>query len=385
AVHAGEPSPRLGGAVVTPIFQSANFLHEGTTDYFATRYVRLSNTPNHDVLHAKLAALESAEAALVTGSGMAAIATALLAALRAGDHLLAVEAPYGGTLNLLTEDLPRLGIEVTFVDGCDPDAWEGARRPGTRAIYMESITNPLMQVPDLEAAVRFAREHELVSLVDSTFTSPVNFRPATVGFDIVLHSATKYLNGHSDVAAGVIAGRAGLLRRATRLASHLGGMLDPHACFLLQRGLKTLGLRVARQNESALRVAAALEAHPAVERVNYPGLPSHPGHERARRLFRGFGGMISFELDGGAGAAESFIERLAIPIHAASLGGVESLVIRPATTAYANVPPEERTRLGVTDGLIRMSVGIEDPDELVADVRGALDAVAAGRPRSAGA
>ncbi len=370
AVHAGEP--HIGGAVTMPIFQSSTFLYEGETDYHGIRYVRLSNTPNHEVLHRKLAALEHAEAALVTASGMAAIATGLLAVLRSGDHVLAVDCPYGGTRGFLDHDLPRFGMSCTFVDGNDPAAWKAARRPETRAIYMESITNPLMRVPDLRGVVDFARTHGLVSMVDNTFASPVNFRPVNIGFDLAFHSATKYLNGHNDVAAGGVVGRAELVDEIRRLLNHLGGSLDPHACFLLHRGLKTVALRVARQNASALAIADFLEGPPAVSAGNYAGLASSPDHARARELFDGFGGMLSFELVGGLEAADRLLKRVTIPIVAVSLGGVESLIVRPAITAYADVPRDERQRLGVTDGLVRLSVGIEDADELVADFEQAL-------------
>lgn len=373
AVHAGEPHPRIGGAVTMPIFQSSTFIYEGETDYHATRYVRLSNTPNHEVLHQKLAALEKAEAALVTSSGMAAISTALLTVLQSGDHLLAMECPYGGTHGFITNELPRFGISYSFVDGNDPQDWRSKLQPNTRAIYVESIANPLMQVPDLVGVVKFARAHDLVSMVDNTFASPVNFRPAEIGFDLSLHSCTKYLNGHNDLAAGAAIGRADQIEQIRLRLNHLGGMLDPHACYLLQRGIKTVALRVRQQNESALLIARFLEQHPSVERVNYPGLESHPAHRRACDLFDGFGGMLSFELTGGLDAAERLLQRVTIPIVAVSLGGVESLIIRPAATAYANVEPEERLRLGIRDGLIRLSVGIEDTDELIDDLRQALE------------
>ena len=373
AVHAGEPQPRIGGAVSMPIFQSSTFLYEGETDYHAGRYVRLNNTPNHEALHCKLAALENAEAALVASSGMAAISTTLLAVLGAGDHLLVVDCPYGGTRGFVVEDLPRWGITHTFIDGDDPADWREKVQPNTRAILVETITNPLMQVPDLPAVVEFAAASNLVSMVDNTFASPVNFRPAQLGFDLSLHSCTKYLNGHTDLAAGAVIGRAVLVDRVRILLNHLGGTLDPHACFLLHRGIKTVVLRVRQQNQSALLIARFLEAHPAVTRVNYPGLESHPAHERARALFDGFGGMLSFELAGGVAAADRFLERVTIPIVAVSLGGVESLAIRPAATAYANVPRQERERLGVSEGLVRLSVGIEDTDELINDLRAALE------------
>jgi cystathionine beta-lyase/cystathionine gamma-synthase len=361
-----------------PIFQSSTYLYQGETDYHSARYVRLNNTPNHEALHRKLAALEQAEAALVMSSGMAAIATSLLTLLRSGDHLLAIDCPYGGTRGFIVEELPRFGISCSFIDGEDAADWKARLRPETRAIYMESITNPLMQVPDLRGVVEFARAHDLVSMVDNTLTSPVNFCPATVGFDLSLHSCTKYLNGHSDLAAGAVIGRADLVHKIRLLANHLGGTLDPHACSLLHRGIKTVVLRVRRQNESALEIARFLESHPAVTRVNYPGLETSCGHDRARELFAGFGGMLSFELDGGRQAAERFLDRVRIPLVAVSLGGVESLLIRPAATAYANVPPDERARLGVTDGLVRLSVGIEDAGELIADFDAALASVVHG-------
>jgi cystathionine beta-lyase/cystathionine gamma-synthase len=231
----------------------------------------------------------------------------------------------------------------------------------------------MMQVPDLRGIVEFARAHDLVSMVDNTFPSPVNFQPSAIGFDLSLHSCTKYLNGHNDLAAGAAIGRSDLIDNIRLLANHLGGTLDPHACFLLHRGIKTVALRVRQQCASALKIARFLDDLPAVTRVNYPGLPANPGHDRARELFAGFGGMLSFEIDGGVEAAERFLKRVTIPIVAVSLGGVESLIIRPAATAYANVPADERARLGVTDGLIRLSVGIEDADELIADLETALE------------
>ena len=372
AVHAGEPEPRISGAVAMPIFQSSTYLYEGETDYHAARYVRLSNSPNHEALHRKLAALENAEAALVAASGMAAISTSLLAMLKAGDHLLVLDCPYGGTRGFIVEVLPRFGISYTFIDPNDPRDWKHKLTPTTRAIYVETITNPLMQVPDLGAVVEFARSNDLLSMVDNTFASPINFRPAEHGFDLSLHSCTKYLNGHTDIAAGAVIGRTVLIEEIRRLLNHLGGSLDPHACFLLQRGIKTVGLRIKQQNQSALAIAQFLEGHSSVKSLNYPGLASHPAHERARTLFDGFGGMLSFELAGGASAAGRFMKRLKIALVAVSLGGVETLVILPALTAYANVPAPQRKRLGVTDGLIRLSVGIEETQDLIDDIRQAL-------------
>ena len=371
-IHAGEPSPRINGAVCTPIFQSAMFEYAGETSYHDIRYIRLNNTPNHTTLHKKLAALENAEAALVTASGMAAISTALLTALAAGDHLLAQDCLYGGTHDLLTNDFARFGLSYDFVGGDDVEAWKARLRPNTRAIYVEAMTNPTVQVADLKAVARFAKENGLVSIIDNTFASPINFRPAEVGFDLSLHSGTKYLNGHSDIVAGAVIGRADLIEKITHKLNHLGGSMDPHAAFLLNRGMKTLALRVRYQNQSALRLAQFLAKHPRVSRVNYAGLESHPQHARARELFEGFGGVLSFEVAGGVNAAERVISRVRLPIVAPSLGGVETLITRPATTSHAGMSVEDRARLGISDGLIRLSVGIEATDDLIADFDQAL-------------
>jgi cystathionine beta-lyase/cystathionine gamma-synthase len=371
-VHAGTPEPRILGAVSLPIFQSANFEYAGEGSYDDIRYIRLNNTPNQLALHRTLSVLEHAPAALVAGSGMAAISTTLLTVLGAGDHLLAQNCLYGGTFDLLTNDLPRLGIERTFIDADQAESWPASLKTNTRAIYVEAMTNPLLDVADLKAVVRFARDCGLISIIDATFASPVNFHPLDLGFDLVLHSATKYLNGHSDIVGGVVAGSSELIGRITHQLNHLGGTLDPHAAWLLNRGLKTLALRVRQQNHSALTIAKFLSNHGTVRRVNYPGLSTHPRHARARELFEGFGGVLSFELDGPVQRAEEFMHRAQIPIIAASLGGVETLLTRPATTSHAGMTPEQRQQLGISDRLIRMSVGIEATDELVDDLAQAL-------------
>jgi cystathionine beta-lyase/cystathionine gamma-synthase len=371
-IHAGEARPRIEGAVSLPIFQSATFEVARDGDYHDVRYVRLSNTPNHAVLHAKLAAIESGEAALVTASGMAAISATLLSLLGQGDHLMAHRTIYGGTHSLIDKDLPRLGIERTFVDAQDRRGWEGALRPTTRLFYVETFTNPLLEVLDLDAVVAFCREHGLVSVIDNTLATPINFRPIERGFDLVVHSATKYLNGHSDIVAGVVVGSTERVRAARHKLDHLGGALDPHACFLLHRGLKTLALRVRHQNASALRLARLLEKHPAVAHVNYPGLESHRNYARSRSLFSGHGGLFSFELVGGLAAAERFFSRATLPANAPSLGGTETLMTRPALTSHAGLPPDERRRLGVSDALVRLSIGLEDVDDLIEDIDRAL-------------
>ncbi|MGD2125265.1 MAG: aminotransferase class I/II-fold pyridoxal phosphate-dependent enzyme [Desulfobacteraceae bacterium] len=373
-IHAGEPEPLIEGAVSMPIFQSAMFEYRGETSYDDLRYIRLNNTPNHAALHQKLAALENAEAALVTASGMAAISTTLLTMLSSGDHFLSQDCLYGGTHDFLTRDLPGLHISYDFIEGEDTGSWKAKLKSNTKAIYVETMTNPLLQVADLGAVVAFAKAHGLVSIIDNTFASPINFRPPEQGFDLSIHSCTKYINGHSDIVAGAIIGRADLIEKITHKLNHLGGSLDPHACFLLHRGMKTLAVRMMYQNESALKIARFLEAHPAVAKVNYPGLESHPAHLRARKLFNGFSGMLSFEMKGGVEAAERFMQNTALPIIAPSLGGIETLVTRPATTSHSGMAPEERRRLGISDSLIRLSVGIESTQDLIDDFRHALEA-----------
>ena len=371
-IHSGEPNPLIQGAVSIPIFQSSTFEYTGQESYHDLRYIRLNNTPNHVALHEKLAALENGEAAVVSGSGMAAISTTLLALLSAGDHFLAQDCLYGGTHDLITKDLPAYGISSDFICGKDPHAWKKLLQSNTKAVYVESITNPLMQVANLKSIVEFAREHRLYSIIDNTFTSPINFRPLEHGFDLSIHSCSKYLNGHSDIVAGAVIGPAALITKITHKLNHLGGTLDPHACFLLHRGIKTLAVRVRQQNASAMEIARFLESRPEVEKVHYPGLAGHPQHRRARELFDGFGGMLSFELKGGVELAENFIRHTTIPICAPSLGGVESLITRPVTTSHACLSPEECKQVGISESLIRLSVGLEAAVDIVADFEQAL-------------
>ena len=371
-IHSGEPDPRIQGAISMPIFQTAMFEYAGEKGYHAIRYIRLNNTPNHLALHQKLAALENAEAALVTASGMAAISTTLLAVLSSGDHLLAQDCLYGGTHDFVTEDFASFGIGYDFIDGEDPASWKKKLRPNTRAVYVETITNPLLKVADLKAVVEFAREHGLISIIDNTFASPVNFRPAEWGFDLSLHSCTKYLNGHSDIVAGAVIGRSALIEKITHKLNHLGGSLDPHAAYLLHRGMKTLAVRMKFQSESAMRIAQFLEGHPAIEKVNYPGLPNHPAYQRAREFLNGFSAMLSFEVRGGVEAAERFMQKTELPIVAPSLGGVETLLTRPATTSHSGMFPQDRLKAGITDSLVRMSVGLEAAEDLIEDFERAL-------------
>ena len=370
-VHAGEPEPRIMGSVTMPIFQSAMFEFSSPDDDI--RYVRLSNNPSQVALQQKLAALEGAESAIVASSGMAAISSALLSTLSPGDHLLAQSQLYGGTHSFLTTFLTDYGVTFDFIDPVDPEAWKRAVKPQTRALYVETISNPLIQVGDLSGLAAFAKDHGLVSLIDNTFASPINFRPHEWGFDLSIHSASKYLNGHSDLVAGAVIGTEEHIERVRTKIVQLGGSLDPHACFLLHRGVKTLALRMDRQNRSALALATALDGHGATRRVNYAGLPGSPSYEHARKHLGGFGGMLSFELHGGLPATERFLSNLTIPVLAPSLGGVETLVVRPALTSHSGLSPEDRARTGVSDHLVRVSVGIEGTEDLVDDFTQALD------------
>ena len=372
-IHAGEPDPRIEGAVSVPIFQSSTFEYAGQTDYDSLRYIRLNNTPNHIALHKKLAALEGAEAALVTSSGMSAITTALLTYLQSGDHLLAQSTLYGGTADYLKHDLPQYGIEVDFFDAMIPDDWESKVKSNTKVVYVETITNPLMSVPELGAIIELGKKHKLISMIDNTFASPALYCPIMQGFDISLHSATKYLNGHTDIVAGVVIGSENNISKVRSKLNHLGGSLDPNACFLLHRGIKTLSLRMNRQCQNAMAIARFLESHPKVKQVNYPGLESSPSHNRAKEYLCGFSAMISFELTGDVSAADAFIGRLEYPICTASLGGVESLVTRPVQTSHSLLSAEELVEAGISDTLIRYSVGIESADDLISDLKQALD------------
>jgi cystathionine beta-lyase/cystathionine gamma-synthase len=375
-IHAGRPShqsgPAFEGAIVTPIFQTSTY-HDATEaagPYDAVRYTRLSNGPQHLVLHERLAALTGCERALTSASGMAAISATLLAL---GGRVFCSRHLYGGTMRLVTHELPRLGVHCDLASGDDIAAWRDEIHPDTRVLYVEAISNPTNVVLDLPAVVALGNELGLVTVIDSTFASPINLLPAQLGFDLEIHSATKYLNGHSDVIAGVVAGRADLIGQILPLQNHLGGSLDPHALFLLERGLKTLALRVRHQNASALTLARALAAHPAVTMTTHPGL--HPTRipTSMRSHLRGFGGMFSFDVGDGARAVR-VLGALRIATHAPSLGGPETLVTRPVATSHVSMALSHREALGIGEGLIRVSVGLEHVDDLIADFTEALDA-----------
>jgi len=377
SIHSGEKEHQVQGAVTVPIFQSATYEYSSRQDlsYHEIRYLRLNNTPNHELLHKKLASLEGTEDALVTASGMAAITTTLLTFLKPGDHILVQEGCYGGTCSFVNEELKDLGIETTFFKAQESAAdLEKKITNKTIMIYAESISNPLLQVVDFATIVSLAKKHKLLSAIDNTFPSPINFNPAKLGFDLVLHSATKYLNGHSDIVAGAIMGSKALIKKIYLRLAHYGATLDPHAAYLLNRGIKTLCVRMDRHNDNALAVAKFLSTHPKVSQIIYPGLETHPQYKLAQKYFSGFGGMVSCILKD-ASKAEDFIEHLKYFFSAPSLGGVESLVTRPATTSHRGMTTEQRKEMGISDGLIRLSVGIEHEEDLIEDLKQALQKV----------
>ncbi len=371
-VHGGERRPGPEGSVVYPIYQGTVYSVDPEAEYHDIPYIRLNSTPSQRYLHDKLAALEDAQAAVATASGMASVTTSLLSVLRAGDHLLASDCLYGGTHDFLTHHAEDLGWRCSFVDVNRPETWIAARTPQTKVFLVETITNPLMRVGLLHEIADFARRAGMLTVIDNTFATPVNFRPLRAGFDLCIHSATKYLGGHSDLVAGAIMGNAELIDRVRRTLNIYGGSLDPHTGFLLARGVKTLALRVRAQNDNAMALAGFLGGHPKVAAVNYPGLDSHPDHRHAAELLSGFGGMLSLRLHGGEKAAKALLDAVRLPYVAPSLGGVETLITRPATTSHAGMSPEDRERLGITSDLIRVSCGIEGTQDLIADFDQAL-------------
>ncbi len=363
--HTDEP-------VVRPVYQSTTYVNEIGADR-EVKYERYGNSPNQLAVAAKYAILEKAEAAVFLASGMAATAMAHLAVLRPGDHLIASRWIYGGTRRLFDEEFGRFGITVTYVEPTQPRAWRRAIRKTTRAIFFESPTNPVMRVVDPVPVASIAKEYGYALLVDSTFASPINFRPLEHGADVVITSATKSLNGHSDVTAGAVAGTQSVVDEVTRLSRLWGPCLASNAAWLLDRGMKTLSLRVARQNTNGMAVATWAEDQPQIAEVCYPGLPSHPDHGIATRVLDGFGGMVGLVVRGGTAGAERFLRRLRLITHAPSLAGVESLVSEPRVTSHASMTAEQRADLGIADGFVRLSCGIEDTADIIDDLRQALE------------
>jgi methionine-gamma-lyase len=378
AIHAGEDKFRRSAAVGTSISRTANFTFANTEElklwaegkrpaYIYTRY----GNPTLSVAEAKIAALEGAEAAIVTASGMAAISSALLSVLKTGDEVIATRALYGGTYRLMRDVFPRMGIVVRHVE-TDLAGIERLVNPRTKVLYIETPTNPTLRLVDLQKAIAFAKEWDLLALIDNTFASPVLQKPLAMGFDLVMHSATKYLSGHSDVIAGAAAGRHSLIEKIRDMIIYLGGSMDPEAAYLLIRGMKTLELRVRRQCETALAVARFLEKHPKVARVHYPGLASHPDYALAKRQMKGFGGMMAFDLKGGLAAARRFCDRTRVFLLAVSLGGAESLVVLPMYSSHYRMTVAELRAAGVEPGTVRASIGLEDAGDLIEDLRQAL-------------
>ncbi len=388
SVHSGDKRPFPHSSLNLPIFQTATYTFTDTEDLRQFMQARLwgpvegrseygrYGNPTLSSVEAKLAQLEGGGDAILFSSGMAAITITLLSLLSAGDHLILTDDSYRRTRQFCLTILKRLGIECSLVPAADLDQLEAAIRPETKLIVSESPTNPYLRVLDLERLVQIAKRAGVKSLIDSTFATPINQRPLEFGVDLVIHSATKYLAGHNDLLAGVVAGSEYLLALIRQNLWVMGATCDPHAAYLAYRGLKTLALRLSRQNETAQRLAEYLEGHPKVERVWYPGLASHPDHEVARRQMDGFGGVVSFELAGDLKSASDFIDSVRLPLIASSLGGVETLIEQPALMSYFELSTEERLKVGIKDNLVRLSVGIEDPDDLIADLAQALDRIA---------
>lgn len=370
AVHGGSAHREAGDPVAQPLIQSVNYVQGfGTSDLMYTRY---GNTPNEEVVQKRVALLEGAEAALVLASGMGATACAMLALLRPGDHLVSSSWIYGGTRRLFTEEFVMMGIEVTLVDPDERRGWRNAIRKNTRAIFVESPVNPTCRVLDLIQLATLAKLQGVALVVDSTLASPINARPISHGADVVIHSATKYLNGHHDVLGGVVAGTASYIEEVRRKMVVWGQAPDPFACWLLERGLKTLDVRVTRCNENAMRVAEWCSTRPEIGKVHYSGLPGHVDHAIAQKMLDGFGGLLSIELAGGAEAADKFVRNLRLIVYAASLGGVDTLVIEPRYSSHAHLTSEQRAAIGIPDGFLRLSIGIEDADDIIADIEQAL-------------
>ena len=372
AVRGGTDLSKKNGPLSTPIYQTSTFevtdsqrqVEVTHTDMFYTRY----GNPTHTVAESAIAELEGTDASLLFASGMCAVTTTVLGLLKSGDHIVAQRDIYGGVTKFFTQWLPKLGIEVTLVDTNDYEQHVRAIRANTKMLYLESPTNPVARVIDLKKVAGIAKQHNLISMIDSTFATPINQRPAEYGIDLVMHSGTKYFGGHSDLIAGIVAGRQDLIDQIHETRTTLGGSMDPHAAWLLLRGIKTLAVRVQRQNENALKIAQFLAQHPKVRRVFYPFLEGNPQRALAMEQMSGGGGVLSFEVDGTGDDARRLAESLRLFTLAASLGGVDSLVTIPVLTSHAMISAEERRKMGVTEQMIRLSVGIESTDDLIADL-----------------
>jgi cystathionine beta-lyase/cystathionine gamma-synthase len=365
SVHAGSHGESQYGGIVNPIYQASAYDYDDVV-----RYPRYFNTPNNEAVIQKMTALENAEDGLVFSSGMAAITTAMLSVLKAGDHVILQNDLYGGTHYAAVSDLPRLGISFTMVDAYESENFEKAIRKETKLIYLETPSNPLLKITDIRAVAKIARKHGLISMIDNTFASPVNQNPIDLGIDIVAHSGTKYIGGHSDLCCGVVVSSKKLMEPIRKRAVSFGGSLDAHTCYLVERSLKTIVLRVQQQNKNSLAIAKFLESESAIAKVNYPGLKNHPNHLVAKKqMFGGFGGMLSFEVKNDP---DRFMKKLKIITRALSLGGVESTICSPVKTSHVKLSAAERKQVGISDKLLRFSVGIEEAQDLIDDIKQAL-------------
>lgn len=371
-VHAGEENI-CEGAVCTPIFQSSTYLtQENEKEYHDGRYIRLNNTPNQISLAKKLACIEKGELACLFPSGMSAISMTMLTLLKEKDTIVAQKCLYGATLKLMKYEFPKLGIHTKFIDIDMPNTWGDSVNSSAKVLYIEAITNPLLEVVDFQKIVYFAKENGLITIIDNTFATPINFNPIELGFDLVIHSCSKYMSGHMDIVAGCVIGKKELVEKIIQKTNYMGSCLDPNVCFLLMRSMPTLELRVKMQNINALRLAQFLENHSSVKRVIYPGLVSHPNHQQAKQYFSGYGGMLCFELKSTTKTSvQEFLTLLRIPLLAPSLGGIKTLITRPALTSHVMLPLEKE-KLDITLEMIRVSVGIESIDDLIKDFDNAL-------------
>ncbi len=370
-VHLGEVKDKEFKGAVSPIYTSTSYAYE---DMEVGRYPRLFNSPNQEGLSKKIAALEKKEAAMILSSGMAAVSTALLGFLTKGDHIIFQNALYGGTFRIITKEFKRFGIEYSFTKGLSKEDFEREIRPNTKVVYVETPANPLLQITDLEMVGAFAKENGLISMIDNTFASPINQTPHDFGIDIIIHSATKYMGGHSDISAGAIAASKEHLEIARSIAISLGGNLSDYTVWLLERSMKTMSLRVHAQCENALAMARYLESHPDIDRVYYPGLETHPDHEIAKKQMNNFGAIVSFELREGLNAHD-FLLSLQLIKPSMSLAGVESTMLSPAKTSHSALNEQQRKEAGITDGLIRFSLGIEEMGDLIDDFEHALKTI----------
>lgn len=370
--HVGEIKDEQFRGAISPLYMGTSYAYENVD---VKRYPRYFNTPNQEALGKKIAALEHTEAGMIFGSGMAAVSHCLLAFLQKGDHIVLQKTLYGGTYNFVVEEFKKFGIEYSFTDGFAENDFRKALQKNTKVIYVETPSNPLMLLTDLQMISTIAKEYKLVSMIDNTFASPINQNPADFGIDIIIHSATKYMGGHSDICAGAVAASKEHMLRIWNLSKNIGGSLSDYTVWLLERSLKTMALRVKAQNRNAKRMAKWLQKQPLVKKVYYPGLKDHPDYQLAKKQMKGYSGMLSFELIPAVNA-EVFMQALQLIKQSMSLAGVESTILSPAKTSHALLTPEERTHQGISDGLLRFSVGIEEKKDLIADIEQAFETVA---------